>query len=600
MADVVRHYEAMQAQTPIDIHARASAAARLASESSILDVRVQQPSALWPSSFSPSVSMRDILGASLITYDQHIDMPSATSGTSPYLQEIPQALQPKAVYVQYQSHDPVTGCLSPVVVPATMSLDVFADPKWFGPPPEEEDAVEEEKDDNEEEDRQKLRSSIKGDPILMRAKPAPPPDPYFAPLRHENILPRIDGASTSETLLPGSSAVTSASLKDNLRGTWQSSQVKVPVEAIGTMSSFMKARGKDKYSRSRIAEIDNILDASASRYQVDLFSPSSPSSAQQIGTLREGWCSPRSRPGTHHGSRPSQSPHSHHGGSSMLDADTAALSTQMAMHIQRLPHYYKSKSAHQAFNDSNVTEPFSEAFGDTGTIGGKGVADEGDGLDSGQRSSGSPSLVSPQSPANGGLGSTGSRSGYSCEPLRAMKGKHKLRDLDPHIDITASVPTQRLHSNWPDGQRRQLARHFYGLTPRQILEEEEKECLREQGAIQRKKDPNTVDAELGLDKDSADLVGESKKEEADIEKVRTAKAKARREAERRMERSFNRGADGGLNFHRLEVRIRNVNRPDRVVVGQPTQRLDKAHSKFRKCNFFDSLQAGRTGLFPTQ
>merc|ERR1719482_1621700 len=125
--------------------------------------------------------MRDILGASLITYDQHIDIPSATSGTSPYLQEIPQALQPKAVHVQYQSHDPVTGDLSRVVVPATMSLDVFADPNWFGPQQEEEKEEEKTEDNNQKEDAQKMKMSITGDPILMRAKPAPPPDPYFPP-----------------------------------------------------------------------------------------------------------------------------------------------------------------------------------------------------------------------------------------------------------------------------------------------------------------------------------------------------------------------------------------------------------------------------------
>merc|ERR1719217_1089119 len=119
--------------------------------------------------------------------------------------------------------------------------------------------------------------------------------------------------------------------------------------------------------------------------------------------------------------------------------------------------------------------------------------------------------------------------GHGRTAVNVSKGHHKLRDLDPHIDISASVPTQRLHSNWPDGQRRQLARHFYGLSPAQILEEEEKERLRARRAVQRK---DTKDEEAGGDEDTAADADASAKEAAVDEEAR-AKANARREKERR-------------------------------------------------------------------
>merc|ERR1712096_95543 len=126
---------------------------------------------------------------------------------------------------------------------------------------------------------------------------------------------------------------------------------------------------------------------------------------------------------------------------------------------------------------------------------------DGEGPEGGRRSPGS----SPESAHPSGRASR-------CQEDRPKQGSHantrtrgharalkqKLRDLDPHINISETVPTQRLHSNWPDGQRRQLARHFYGLTPAQILEEEEKERLREQG-VQRKKDPTAEEGDAAGD-----------------------------------------------------------------------------------------------------
>lgn len=46
----------------------------------------------------------------------------------------------------------------------------------------------------------------------------------------------------------------------------------------------------------------------------------------------------------------------------------------------------------------------------------------------------------------------------------------------------------------------------------------------------------------------------------------------------------------------LMVRIRNISRPERVVVGRPTERMDGDGQKFRKCVLLDSLKASRMGL----
>merc|ERR1719461_422172 len=74
----------------------------------------------------------------------------------------------------------------------------------FWVPEEEEEVVEEELEEEEEEDRRKLRSSIKGDPILLRAKPAPPPEPYLAPLRYEAICTEALRTHSASSSPPGS------------------------------------------------------------------------------------------------------------------------------------------------------------------------------------------------------------------------------------------------------------------------------------------------------------------------------------------------------------------------------------------------------------
>jgi hypothetical protein len=582
-----------------------------------------------------SVSMRDLLGASLVTYNQHLGRDTADASTValPYYgEDANQPLAPKAVYVQYQSQDPVTGGMSQVVVPASMSLDVYADPKWFGVQIEEEDVVEEEKDDNEEERGQKLRSSIKGDPILMRAKPAPPPDLYLPPQRSNVVLPKLDDGSQGPlftvtgvvsggavgSLFAGSSNVSKADrvleLSDASRQTEalgdarpQSQMGVRSVASSGTMSSFTKAAGKDKYSKSRLSELDQILKSAGSR-DGDASSPLRPSSSLYS---ENAWGSPPSRPGTRDGgSRPMRHPAV--GASTPHGSDSAALAANMAMYIQRMPQFHKAR--HNQAETHGVESMLVEALADGSgaAMGGTGTAlglDEGGldlaGTDAGRRSPGSkPSHAAAVGSSHGRASrcqDAPPKSGSHMDSRPATRGstrKQKLRDLDPHIDISETVPTQRLHSNWPDGERRQLARHFYGLTPAQILEEEEKERIRDEKTVLRKKDASIEEGEGAADKDaSGEPGGDAKTDEAAMDEIRAAKTKAKRDAERRiknLERNFARGTDGGEIYHRLEVRIRNISRPERVVVGRPTQRMDQ--DKFRKCVFLDSLQAKNMGL----
>merc|ERR1719359_794774 len=114
------------------------------------------------------------------------------------------------------------------------------------------------------------------------------------------------------------------------------------VTSQGTMSSFLKASGKDKYSKSRLNELDQILKT-AECGETDPLSPAHPGL---------GWSSPRSRPGTRGGGpRPVRSnPGS--GSSPRSDADSAALAASMAMYIQRMPQFHKGKQARQ--NHSEV------------------------------------------------------------------------------------------------------------------------------------------------------------------------------------------------------------------------------------------------------
>lgn len=593
MVEVQQRYEASEAMAPFDFHARASASARLACETPVMDLRLRQSSLGlgWPSSpMLTDVSIRDLLGASLVTYDQHLDisdLPTAAA-SSPY-QDLPPAIEPKAVYVQYQSQDPVTGRVSPVVVPASLSLDVFADRNWFGGQHEEERMWEEATGDNDDEDRQKLKSSSKGDPILMRAKPAPPPDPYFSPSRHENFMSRRqESGAVGRSAWNCSPALGQAQGRgDRDCGAVRSRHV----EGIGTMSSFLKASGKDKYSRSRIAEIDQILKSPSYRDsvasgeqrlsslgQAELAAPFRPTRNTHSGNGRKGCGSLRPRRLQFTSSVDAPSP-----------SDSSTLAAQMAMYIQRMPQFHKEKLERFSNVAFHSVEIDACDIGDVGNTGGAIMTNVEEG-ENGRGSPGSqappelPTLPSATQQQAGELDAespcqSSSKRGFQAEGRCRVPGARslskKLRDLDPHIDISESVPTQLLHSNWPDGLRRQLARHFYGLSPAQILEEEDKDRARERRAVRGK------DAIV-------EVYGETTTDDGVVDETRAAKAKSRREAQRRgLERSFAR-ADDGVMHHRLEVRIRNIARSDRVVVGVTT---GPGESTSRPCTILDELHA---------
>jgi len=599
------------------------------------DVRVRQPSPgpePWPTPWPGDVSLRDMLGASLVTYEQYLD----DSQTAPTVEDLQsslqqygqqQALEPKAVYVQYPCTDPVTGEMAPVVVPAQMSLDVFADPLWWGTTPEEEEVIEEEKDEDEDEERRKLRSSIKGDPILMRAKPAPPPDPYFAPIRHENLhseLPdsirnlgkgsmslaqmnlKAQGAAVAASVLQGMGVAAKASELGQARVSPATEYQHVA--AASTMSSFLKASGKDKYTRSRIGEIDRLLkpklpqDGLQDSMMIPVLqeqlspqrraagaaergSPVGPGASPGGTDASHGPATPRSR----RGARPQsgQSPRPLRSGPRVAE-DPAALAAHMAMHIQRMPQFHKGRLVQlDGTGGSLATDTSAGEAGDgaAANVGEEGAATAmpGDGIQAGRMSpsQGADAALSTAPAGPAGVTADASpgtprKSGASESRLRAglrSGAKVVLRDLDPHIDMSNIVPSQRMHNNWPDGPRRQLARHFYGMSPRQILEEEEKERLQEKLFARKAKDtePNN-DTELNLSDPNS------------------PKAKAR---QRNLERSLAIGteAEGGVITHRLEVRIRNADKAERFVVGRHTERLRRGESACRPCSMLHKLDA---------
>lgn len=598
------------------------------------DVRVRQPSPdPWPAPWPGDVSLRDMLGASLVTYERYLDDPARMfeDAQSPLPQQQP--LEPKAVYIQYPGTDPVTGDLAPVVVPAQMSLDVFADPLWWGAPVEEEEIIEEEKDEDEDEERRKLRSSIKGDPILSRAKPAPPPDPYFAPIRHENMHSELPdsirnlgkgSAALAQMQLKGQGAAVAASVLQGMDVAAKASDIGQAryspaaaecqhVAAASTMSSFLKASGKDKYTRSRITEIDKLLkpklpqdglkdDLMDSVRQATLQEQSSPQRraagavaggspagpVTSIGGTDAAPATPRSR----RGARPPSGPSSRQqrSGARAVE-DTAALAAHMAIHIQRMPQFHKGRlvqldgTGGSLATDTSAGEAADGAAANIGDEGGA-TAMPGDGMQAGRMSpsQGADATLSSAPPGSPGVAAEASpgtpRSGRDrgvnegrVRPGLRSGAKVVLRDLDPHIDMLNVVPTQRMHNNWPDGPRRQLARNFYGMSPQQILQEEEKERLEEKLYARKAKD--------------AELNNET---ELKLSDPNSPKAKAQ---QRNLERSLAIGteAEGGVITHRLEVRIRNAEKAERFVVGKYTERLRRGESASRPCYMLHKLNA---------
>lgn len=473
--------------------------------SEVFDVRAHElhaPSPYSGSLWMGDVSLSDVLGARLVTYDRDLQPPNGAWDAP---------IQPKTVYVQYQGIDPVTQLSASVVVPAQLSLDVWADPNFeWTPQVQEEEPEEEEPEVEEDEDRRKLKSSIKGDPILLRAKPAQVPEAHFAALRHEVVSP--SSPSSGRRLRVGGLGVSP--------------------EDSGTMSSFLRASGKDKYARSRLGEIDHII---AQNRAYSLLEPPPDAGLPSWESM--------------HGEKVERPAN--------CNISTHALAAHLAMHMRLMPKFNDTTGRASLFHPA--TSFMSAGEDEEGAAGAPPGSDDGEGEDglaggsdggnggsatgaagggsrtrastmTGKSSVGrqgsisqprpgslprqrlvareslavavqrhglaagaapSQSLAAPprQTLARANVASSvaGAASAFDAGVGKAAKGRHppvqkrepKLRDLDPHITLGAQSPTQRLHCNWPDGLRRQMARHFYGMTPGQILDEEEKERQRD-------------------------------------------------------------------------------------------------------------------------
>lgn len=179
------------------------------------------------------------------------------------------------------------------------------------------------------------------------------------------------------------------------------------------------------------------------------------------------------------------------------------------------------------------------------------------------------------------------------EHRRGGKPIRAVRDLDPHLSNRGSVPTQRMHSNWPDGLRRHLARHFYGMAPAKILEEEAKERMcdlrsyRTRGMKEGAGGSCTEDT--GIEGDDGSGIGD---ESVSAAIVISPKAKAQAKARKRaLERFLALGDEAGM-MHRIEVRVRNSECPQRVMVGRRVQhKKGPEESGRRPCSILGPLHA---------
>lgn len=372
-----------------------------------------------------SVCLSDMLGANLMTFENHV---GPINGT--------EVLEPKKIFVQYYSVDPVTQQLSEVVVPAQLALEAYADPSlktWFTEQSEADD-IQETVDETPESqmDRRKLKSSVRGDPILLRAKAAPSYQTYFSPLRVETVV-----ASRAGRANVGGGAPSLA--KRGLR----------PFQTASTMSTFVKAQGKDRFSAPRLAELDRLIASALQEKRPSKDTPPPRNLAAQvalhIGRLPDV-AEPQSEvpeetPAQQKEARPASRVSNFSGSALPLESLEGTEDLHSRCHSPgRSSHQLEKKAESEEFDapgkakaSQPTTRPPQVAF------------------------HASPHL---QNPRNARL---------------------RVKRLDPHVDLSSVVkkpPTQRLHSNWPEKLRREVARHFYAMSPEQILLEEAKEHSR--------------------------------------------------------------------------------------------------------------------------
>mmetsp|Transcript_22373 Transcript_22373/g.49537 ORF Transcript_22373/g.49537 Transcript_22373/m.49537 type:complete len:596 (+) Transcript_22373:66-1853(+) len=489
-----------------------------------------------------SVSLREVLGGELVTFGEHIGPPLDISTPIP----------PKAVYVQCQQADPLTGALVPVVVPAQLCLDVFLDHSMGDALPEHElskmsAAME------EQSDRRKLRSSIKGDPILMRSKPARPPEPYIAAASQEGqcLQAPVTRLHPSRASVPGArvseQACDIANEEEEAPSSWprglaesidherlegassggqsgdghcEQGQKARLVEQKSTVSSFIKAGGRDRYCCPRLREIDSILERVSAEPRSDASVDYPPASASQA---------------------PGQ------------------MIAQLAAQMHRFPKFHERRAArrqaveqHQLQADRQGNVQFNAAA-HSRTSSGDRLSQEvsGTALIEGQSASSVPFASERPTDGDGAAGGAGQLRTTHKQERKNGKNRgnsaRKLRLIDPHLP-TAGLPTQRLHANWPFGIKREIARNFYGMTAEEVAAEEEHDRLVEEGGPK------------AWVRQTSSL--HSKEELSLADEEAAAKPLSSRH-----------GPQNNYVAHRLEVRVRNIDRPERFVVAKWTPRL---------------------------
>lgn len=389
-----------------------------------------------------SLDFSDILGASLVTFDRHIPVDA----------EQAEELDPRGIYIKYQTLDPVTKQPAPLVIPGEFSLDAYLpfDGSFQIPLQQDEspDEVIEEDMASSTQGRRKIRlfSSVKGDPILLRAPTTGSPEAYFSP--------HLNEGGNWAGMCPGHASR------------------QRPAHANHTLCSFTRAGGRDKFTSPRLAELDSILKA---------------------------------RQRAKDGSKPSKRP----APTSVKFGPTQALALSARVAASLVSGIDVTSAVAEATQLENAPPPprRNSAVGsrlragtklesDTPVEGaGHGTVDD----DENPNETKVPAAGKPTADLFGRQASwasateeddqvlNGSLVSYELvkksQPKKRTEPKDlRLRLVDPHLSesaISSAVPKQRLYSNWPEALKKQVARNYYGLRSEHLPQEDTQVAKRE-------------------------------------------------------------------------------------------------------------------------
>lgn len=380
------------------------------------------------------LNFSDILGASLVTFERHIPVDA----------EQVEELDPRGIYIKYQTLDPVTKQPAPLVIPGEFSLDAYLpfDGSYQIPMQQEDspDEVIEEDTASSTQGRRKIRlfSSVKGDPILLRAPTTGSPEAYFSPRRNE-------GSNWAE-MRPG-----------------QASRQR-PVHANHTLCSFTRAAGRDKFTSPRLAELDSILKACQGAK--DGSKPASKRPAPT--TVKFGYCR-----------KQALALSARVAASLVSGIDNTAAVVEATPLEDAPPQPRRSLAVSQRRSLAVGREsdtPLEGAGHGTSeddetkvSVAGKLTAD----LFARQTSWVSATEEDDQA-LNGSLASY--EHVQQSRPKKKTEPKDlRLRLVDPHLSesaVSSAVPKQRLYSNWPEALKKQVARNYYGLRSEHLPRED--------------------------------------------------------------------------------------------------------------------------------